>query len=77
MPASVLREALERVGEAMIDGRPVQVPVDVRRAENWWSDHRQTFGPLPVADSMMVALDAAARRGVDLEAAGIAVRAAL
>src|SRR6266850_467521 len=69
-----LREQLETVTEAVIDGRPAAVPVAAHRAMTWWTTYGRSLDRGPEADSLVARMSRAARGGQPQEAARDAVR---
>lgn len=71
--AAALRESLEVVAEATIDGRSADVPPAAGRATTWWKAHGRGFGSRPQAGTQIQAMAASARRGDAKDAARQAV----
>lgn len=69
-----LREHLEGVTEAVIDGRSTGVPRAADGAMLWWKANHRFVGVHPEADSLMPLLVQAAHRHAGVEAARIAVQ---
>jgi len=74
--AAALRESLEVVAEAMIDGQPAKVRPLAERASTWWAGHRQAFGSQPQANGQIQSMVDAARSGKPRDAARQAVQVA-
>lgn len=72
--ATTLREHLESVTEAVIDGRPAAVPGATDRVVSWWSTHCQSLGSRIQADSLINLMTRAALRHRTREAARVAVQ---
>lgn len=72
--AADLREKLESVTEAVIDGRTSAVPGASDRAAAWWKAHRAAVGAHAEADTMVRRMTSAARRHRSIEAARQAVQ---
>jgi hypothetical protein len=66
---AVLRERLEPVIEAVIDGKPERTGKTTSRAEQWWARHGAELKAQPGADSLLQAMAAAGGKGQSLEAA--------
>ena len=69
-----LREQLESVTEAVIDGRQAAVPAAADRAAAWWATRRRSLERRLQADSFMVRMSGAAHGRRPREAARIAVQ---
>jgi hypothetical protein len=74
--AAALRESLEVVAEAMIDGQPAKVRPLAERASTWWMKHRSAFGSQPRADGQVQSMVDAAQHGNPRDAARQAVQVA-
>src|SRR6267142_2079332 len=72
--AKALRESLEVVVEAVVDGRTAEVPGAAERAAAWWRTHHQALRHGPEAARLMDAMVASARKGDSREAAHSAIR---
>lgn len=68
-----LREHLEGVTEAWLDGRAAALEPAAKRAQAFWSTRRQDEFATPSGDSLMQALLGAARRRDNVRAAHLAV----
>jgi len=71
--AATLRERLESIVEASIDGRPARAAPAARRVHAYWDRHRQALGAPAEAESLMHTVDAAVTSGKPREAARSAV----
>src|SRR5882762_3663645 len=72
--APALRERLEAVTEAVIDGRTAAVPGAADHAQKWWRSHRQAVEARAQADSFIARMALAAIRHHPLESARLAVQ---
>ena len=72
--AGALRERLEAVTEAVIDGRAAAVPAAAESAQAWWRLHGATFAGHADAASQISQLVNAARSRHALEAAHLSVQ---
>ena len=72
--AKALRESLEVVVEAVVDGRTAEVPGAAERAAAWWRTHHQALRHGPEAARLMDAMVASARTGDSRAAASSAVQ---
>jgi len=73
--AKALRESLEVVVEAVINGRTAEVPGAAERAVTWWGSHHQALRHGPEAALLMDTMVASAKKGDSREAARSAVQA--
>lgn len=69
-----LRERLESVTEAVIDGKLAAVPRAASRVAGWWQTQRQSMASRPQADSLIDGMALAAVRHHPRTAARIAVQ---
>lgn len=74
LAVSELRERLEGVTEAVIDGRPTRVPDAAEHAAAWWTTHRGELAATPALDSLVERMQAEARHARPRSAAAAAVR---
>ena len=72
--AKALRESLEVVVEAAINGHTAEVPGAAERAAAWWRTHHQALRHSPEAARLMDAMVASGRKGDSREAARSAVQ---
>jgi hypothetical protein len=72
--AKALRESLEVVVEAVVDGRTAEVPGAAERTGAWWRTHHQALRHGPEAARLMDAMVASARKGDSRAAASSAVQ---
>lgn len=68
-PALQLREHLEGVAEANIDGHPERALPAALRAESWWKEHEKGLAFIPAGDSLIARVTAEARGGRSMNAA--------
>ncbi len=68
-PAFELRERLEGVTEANIDGHPERALPAALRAESWWKDHAKELAFVAAGDSLIARVTAEARGGRSMNAA--------
>ena len=68
-PALELRERLEGVAEANIDGHPERTLPAALHAESWWKEHAKELAFIPAGDSLIARVSAEARGGHSVNAA--------
>ena len=68
-PLLELRERLESVNEASIDGRPSRALPAALRAESWWKAHPQELGAIAGGGELIARVVDEARGGHPIEAA--------